>query len=185
MLTDEELTRRLEAALRDSVPEMTYTGPVPRVRARGGLAGTSVLAAAAAMALTPAALERGESPSQQSGPSTTLGAHHSSPPGNTVIRTLDFAGLHLTYAEVHGMPGPLYLVIGHNLSLPADAQKVDLDTPGDVEVWFVEDPASGEPQAYVRPADSSMLYGLYGPGWTRQQLIYLLEHPAAAQGGQD
>jgi hypothetical protein len=29
-----------------------------------------------------------------------------------------------------------------------------------------------------------MLYGLYGPGWTRQQLINLLEHPAAAQRGQ-
>jgi hypothetical protein len=78
------------------------------------------------------------------------------------------------------MPGPLY----RDLSLPADARKVDLDTPGDVEVWFVEDSASGEPQAYVRPADSSMLYGLYGPGWTRQQLINLLEHPAAAQRGQ-
>jgi hypothetical protein len=96
MLTDQELTRRLGAALRDSVPEMTYAGPVPRVRARGGLAVTSVLAAAAALALTPAALERAESPSAQSGPSTTPGAHQSSPPGNTVIRTLDFGGLHLT-----------------------------------------------------------------------------------------
>jgi hypothetical protein len=185
MLTDEELTTRLEAALRDSVPEMTYAGPVPRVRRRGGLAATSVLAAATALALTPAALERGQSPSPQAVPSARPGAHHSAPPGHTVIHTLNFAGLHLTYAEVDGLPGPLYMFIGPDVSLPADAEKVDLDTAGDVEVWFVDDPASGEPQVYVRQPDSSMLFGLYGQGWSRQQLITLLEHPEAAQRGQN
>ncbi len=32
MLTDEELTTRLSAALHDGAPELTYAGPVPRVR---------------------------------------------------------------------------------------------------------------------------------------------------------
>ena len=185
MLTDEELTTRLGAALRDSVPEMTYTGPVPRVRRRGGLAATSVLVAATGIALTPAVLERGESPLPQAEPSARPGANHSALPGHTVIRTLDFAGLHLTYAEVDGRPGPLYFVIGPDLNLPADAEKADLDTPGDFDVWFADDSASGEPQVFVRPPDSSMLFGLYGAGWSRQQLTHLLEHPAAAQRGQD
>jgi hypothetical protein len=185
MLTDEELTTRLRAALRDSVPEMTYTGPVPQVRGRGGLAATSVLAAATALVLTPAALERDQSPSPQPVPSARPDAHQSAPLGHTVIRTLDFAGLHLSYAEVDGLPGPLYLVGGPDLSLPADAKKVDLDFPGDIDVWFVDDPASGDPQLYVLPSDSSTLFGLYGPGWTREQLIDLLEHPMAAQRGED
>jgi hypothetical protein len=68
---------------------------------------------------------------------------------------------------------------------PADAEKLDLDTPGDVDVWFVDGSAPGDPQVYVRSPDSSMLFGMYGPGWTREQLIYLFEHPLAAQRGQD
>ena len=136
-------------------------------------------------ALTPAVLETVESPLPQAEPSAHPGAHHSAQPGHTLIRTLDFAGLHLTHAEVDGRPGPLYFVIGPDLSLPAEAEKADLDTPRNVDVWFVDDAASGEPQVFVRPPDSSMLFGLSGAGWTRQQLTHLLEHPAAAKRGQD
>jgi len=182
MLTDEELARRLRAALRDGVPEMTYAGRVPQVRRRGGLAATSVLVGATALTLAPAAFERGETPSPQADPSASPGAQHSASPGHTVIRTLDFGGLHLTYAVVDGLPGPLYLVVGDDLTPPTDAERLDLDTPGDVEVWFVSDPASGEPQLYVRPRDSSQFFGIYGQGWTREQLVYLLEHPLEAQG---
>ena len=55
MLTDEELSTRLSTAFHESIPDLTYAGAVPQVRTRGtGLAATSVLAAAAALALTPA-----------------------------------------------------------------------------------------------------------------------------------
>ena len=140
-----------------------------------------MLVGATALALAPAALDRGETPSPLAEPSASPGAQRSASPGHTVIRTLDFGGLHLTYAEVDGMPGPLYLVVGDDLTPPADAEKLDLDTPG-VDAWFVADPASGEPQLYVKPRDSSQLFGIYGQGWTREQLVYLLEHPLEAQG---
>ncbi len=140
-----------------------------------------MLVGATALALAPAALDRGETPSPLAEPSASPGAQRSASPGHTVIRTLDFGGLHLTYAEVDGMPGPLYLVVGDDLTPPADAEKLDLDTPG-VDAWFVADPASGEPQLYVKPRDSSRFFGIYGQGWTREQLVYLLEHPLEAQG---
>ena len=35
MLTDEELTTRLSAAFHESLPELTYAGPVPHVRRHG------------------------------------------------------------------------------------------------------------------------------------------------------
>jgi hypothetical protein len=184
MLTDEELTTRLGAVLRDSVPELTYAGTVPKVRRRGGLAATSVLTAATALALVPAGLNRLDDP-PQAGTDAGPDARHSPRTGHTVVRTVDVGGMHLTYAEVDGKPGPLYLVIGPDLSLPADAKEADLDTPGEARVWFVDAPAPGEPQVYVRTPASPMLYGLYGDGWTHEQLSHLLEHPMAAQRGED
>lgn len=185
MLTDEELTTRLAVALRDSVPEMTYAGRVPQVRRRGGgLAAASVVAAATTVALVPAALDHAKSPSPGASPSSPPGARTATPP-HRVLHTLDFAGLRLTYAEVVGERGLLYFVVGPDLGLPAGAEKVDVDTPGNLDVWFVDDSAAGEPQLYARSPDSSMLFGLYGEGWTREQLIFLLEHPTAAQRGQD
>jgi len=182
MLTDEELTTRLRAALRDSVPEMAYAGPMPRVRRRAGLAATSVLAAAAALALVPAVLDQRDGTSSPVEPGASPGMGPSVQEGHTVVRTLDLGGVRLTYAEVDGMPGDLYFVLGPDLSLPADAEKVDIDFPGDV--WFAHASSGDEPQVYVRPGDSSMLFGLLAPGWTRQQLVDLLEHPAQVQRGQ-
>jgi hypothetical protein len=181
MLTDEELTTRLGAALRDSVPEMAYAGPMPRVRRRAGLAATSVLAAGAALALVPAALEWSDGTSSPTAPGIGPGTGHSLQQGHTVIRTLDLGGVRLAYADVDGMPGELYFVVGPDLSVPPDAEKVAVDFPGDV--WFVHAATGDEPQVYVRPGDSSMLFGLLAPGWTRQQLIDLLEHPVKVQRG--
>ena len=88
MLTDEELTRRLSAAFHEGVPELTYAGTVPQVRRRGtGLAATSVLAAAAALVLTPAALQRGADRPPSSVPSADPGVHDTGLQGHTVIRT--------------------------------------------------------------------------------------------------
>jgi hypothetical protein len=183
MLTDEELTRRLSAAFHEGVPELTYAGTAPQVRRRGtGLAATSVLAAAAALVLTPAALQRGADRPPSSVPSADPGVHDTGPQGHTVIRTVDLGGLHLTYAQMDAM-GPLYFTVGPDLSLPPDAEKADIDAAGNADVWFVDNPPSGEPQAYVKPKDSSMLYGLLAPGWTREQLIDLFEHPVAVQQG--
>jgi hypothetical protein len=190
MLTDEELTTRLSTAFHESVPELTYAGPVPQVRRRGtGLATTSVMAATAALVLTPAALQRGGERSPESVPS--LGTHHDHQ-GRTVTRTLELGGIRLLFASVDGDLGPLYLVLGDNLAVPPDAQKVDLGVPFDV--WFVDHPASGEPQVYVghRTCPDTIdgcagspppleVYGILAPGWTHEQLVDLLEHPVDVQ----
>jgi hypothetical protein len=197
MLTDEELTRRLSTAFHEHVPELTYAGPVPQVRRGGtGLATTSALAAAAALAVTPAALQRDGSGSHHAAPSARPHAHHSPGPGRTVTRTLELGGLTLSFASADGDPGPLFFVIDPDATLPGHAQQLDVDLPGDVDVWYVPDAASGEPQVYVEShggcpdteagcADTVVtpihLFGILAPGWTRDQLIDLFEHPVETQ----
>jgi hypothetical protein len=194
MLTDDELTTRLGAALRETVSEIEYGGRVPRVRHHGGLATTSVLAAAAALALVPVAVEQGHDRAPHAVPSLGPHTHRPPPAGRTTIHTVDFGTLRLSYASVDGLPGPLYFVGGPDLRLPADAEKLDLGLR--VDIWYVPDAAAGDPDLYLRPrggcpstqegctpGDTPPLYGLLAAGWTRPQLVGLLEHPVEVQGG--
>jgi hypothetical protein len=192
MLTDEELTTRLSAAFQDTVPELTYAGPVPQVRRGGsGLVATSALAAVAAVILAPSALERdtARSPDALRNPGATTGP---SPSRHRVVRTLDLGGIHLSFATTGADPGPLYAVLGADMRVPDDAEKVEIGTPG--EYWFAKNPASGEPQVYIghrlcpdttagcdgRPPKLE-IYGILAPGWTRDQLMQLLEHPVSTE----
>jgi hypothetical protein len=197
MLTDEELTTRLSAAFHESLPELTYAGPVPHVRRHGtGLVATSALAVAATLVLVPAALQQNDGRVPDAVPSDGPTSGGASPSGHRVVRTLDIAGLHLSFATTNGDPGPLYAVLGNDLKVPEDAEKVDVDTPG--QYWFAKNPASGEPQVYVGHRlcpDTTAgcdgqeprleIYGILAPGWTRAQLMQLLDHPVATQRGVD
>lgn len=197
MLTDDELTTRLGAAFRENVPDLEYDGPVPRVRHHGALATTTVLSAAVALALAPVALQQGRDRAPHAAPSpvpsSVPDSHRPHPTGPSTTHTLDVGGLRLTYASVDGKPAQLYFVGGPDLSLPADAEKLDVGLS--VDVWYVADPASGDPDLYVRPRGgcpdtqdgcppgyTPPLYGVLAPGWTRQQLVDLVEHPVEAQG---
>jgi hypothetical protein len=101
---------------------------VPHVHHRRGLAATSVLAGATALALAPAALQQTQDRAPDAVPSARPGVHHSPPAGPSVTHTLDVAGLHLTYAATAGRSG-LVFEIGNVIGLPPDAQKVDVDVP--------------------------------------------------------
>jgi hypothetical protein len=185
MLTDEELTARLSAAFERSVPELEYAGAVPRVRHRGGLAATSVLAVTAALALAPAALQHDRSADPGAVPSRTghapSGGHSlTRPVTHTVTHTLDLGSLHLTYATTSGQSGLFFLLGPGGVPVPPDAQKVDLGIPA--QVWFASDPGPHEPQVYVEPAGSTYTYGLLGQGWTRQEFIDLLQHGSDHDG---
>jgi hypothetical protein len=192
MLTDEELTTRLSAAFQETTPELTYAGPVPRVSRRGtGLVATSALAAAAALVMTPAALDRGDGGPME--PSASPGAHRSALDGPPRVNTLDIGRARLSDAQVDGEPGNVYFIVEPDGStVPPDAEKVDLGLPYDV--WVVDNPASGEPQAYVghRTCPDTVegcngepprleVYGILAPGWTQEQVLYLIEHPLYAQ----
>jgi hypothetical protein len=197
MLTDEELTTRLQIVLRESVPEMTYNGRVPRVHRRGtGLVATSVLAAAAALALTPTMLHGGDAPSPQVTPTVSPQTHPTTGTGRATMHTTNFGGLRLSYAAVDGDErGPLYLVGGPDLRVPPDAVRWDIDSP--VEVWFDPHAANGRPQVYSVShacpdtvggcADYSgpYVWGLLAPGWTRDQLFELFQHPLRYERGSD
>jgi hypothetical protein len=191
MLTDDELTTRLSAAFRDAAPELRYTGPVPHVRRGGtGLVATSGLAVAATLVLIPSALNHEAGRAPQNRPSASSGQQHTSPyrAAPQAVHTIDIAGLRLTSASVAGNPGPLYFVGGDHLTVPADAEKVDVGLP--VDVFFADHPTNGDPQVYLsyqRCPDTAggcngaspptTVVGLLAPGWTRQQLMELLEHP--------
>ena len=178
MLTDEELTTRLRAAFDEGVPELEYAGTIPRVHHRGGLAATSVLAGAVALALAPAALQRTDDrhPTTPTASPSRGTAEH----GRTVRHTLDLGSLHLTYATTAGQSGLLFMVGPEGIPVPADAEKVDLGIPA--QVWFAAHPGDHDPQVYVQPEGSSSTFGLLAPGWTRQQFIDLLEHADQRRG---
>jgi hypothetical protein len=200
MLTDEELTAGLSSAFHESVPELGYARPLPRVPRRGVSAGvvtTSALAAATAIVLTPAALQHDAGRVPQAGPGSTDATHHSSPVErrHRAARTLDVAGLHLSSASVAGDPGPLYFVGGDGLAVPDDAQQVDLGLS--VDVFFAAHPTGEDPQVYIRyracpdtvdgcdgAPPPTHVYGVLAPGWTRQQLMQLMEHPVKTQRAQ-
>src|SRR5262245_3148485 len=147
MLTDEELTTRLSAAFHESVPELTYAGPVPQVRRNHtGLMATSALAAAAALVLMPAALQRGEDGASRLAPSANPGEHESSSAGRHVY-TLDLGGVRRSFASSADDPGDIYFMFGPDMTLPPDVEKLDLGLPYDV--WLVDNPASGQPQIYI------------------------------------
>lgn len=177
MLTDEELTTRLSAAFRAEAPELTYAGRLPHVR-RGvpGLTATTVVGAAAALALAPAALQHDHLKAPDAAPSTRT-THHAQAHG--AVHTLVLGSLRLTYAATAGQGDLSFVGAPGGLTVPADAQKVDLGIPA--QVWFAADPAEGDPQVYVLPDGSSTTYGIYGQGWTHQELVDLLQHPVSDQ----
>jgi hypothetical protein len=178
MLTDEELTTRLGAAFHEGTPELEYAGAVPRVRHRGGLAATSVLATTAALALAPAVLHRTDddrSPARLVSPATGVSPPAVGHRARPIRHTLDLGSLHLTYATTDGQSGLLFMLGPGGVPVPPDAEKVDLGIPA--QVWFAVNPGDREPQVYVEPAGSTYTYGLLGKGWTRQQFIDLLQHP--------
>lgn len=171
MSTDDELTTRLSAALHESVPELTYAGRVPQVRrGPGALAATTAVAAGTALALAPIALQGGDGRAPDATPTTSVHTHR---PGHAQRQTLQVAGLRLTYATAAGHLS-LFYTGGDGLTLPPDAQQADLGIAA--EVWFVDDPAEGDPAMYVRAPGSSMIYGVVAPGWSRQDLTDLLLH---------
>jgi hypothetical protein len=177
MLTDEELTERLGRAFRASTQELEYSGRVPRVRRVGGGTVGSVLAVTTtALALTPAALQHGADSPAGTVSDGRAGTPHATAGGRHVVHTFDLGPLRLTYATVTDEQGDLFLV-GPDLTPPPDAEKVDLDIPADV--WFAAHPTGDDPQVYIRPSPTSDTYGIVARGWTRQQLIHLLEHPTA------
>ena len=147
MLTDEELTTRLSAAFHEACPKLTYAGPVPHVAGAAPGSPRPPPWPSPDMVLVPAALaERPSGPRRRTERWAHLGKRESS--GHRVVRTLDIAGLHLSFATTKGDPGPVYAVLGDNLEVPEDAEKVDVNTPG--QYWFREKPPSGEPQVYGR-----------------------------------
>jgi hypothetical protein len=179
MLTDEELTTRLSAAFEESVPELEYAGAVPRVRHGGGLAATSVLAGAVALALAPAALQHTDDRAAPRPGASPLAGHRSHGPEHAVRHTLDLGTLHLVYATTAGQSDLFYVLGPVGLAVPADATPADLDIPA--QVWFATDPQGQDPDVYVRPDGSSMTYGILARGWTHQQLVDLLEHPVQTE----
>jgi hypothetical protein len=197
MLTDEELTTRLSAALHDGAPELTYAGPVPHVRGpRVALAATSALAAAAALALTPAALQPGDRRAPEATESTGSVDRGPGPAPVHAVHTLDLGGLRLTDASVTGDHGAgLFYAVGNDLGIPPDAEKVDVGLP--VDVYFAANPTGDDPQVYVAyracpdtndPCTSPgprHVYGIVAPGWTREQLMQLLEHPVRTERNRD
>ena len=123
--------------------------------------------------------------------SASPGEHESSSAGRHVY-TLDLGGVRLSFASSADDPGDIYFMFGPDMTLPPDVEKLDLGLPYDV--WLVDNPASGQPQIYIghrvcpdteegcngQPPPLE-LYGILAPGWTRDQLIYLVEHPLYSQ----
>ena len=178
MLTDDDLTRELNAAFRRATADLTYTGrtqPPRRVGAALSVAAVTAVAAVAFVAVTTA-----DHPVPPVSPSA-VGQTNADPTTRTapalVTETLNFAGMTIRYQHAADAPVPIRAeVVGGGL--PAGVREVTL-AGTDSRVWVGTDPSSGDNALYVKPANSTdgRLFALLSATWTDKQLIDLVEHP--------
>ena len=151
MLTDDDLTRELNAAFRRATADLTYTGRTRPPRRVGAALSIAAVAAVAFVAVTTA-----DHPVPTVSPSA-VGQTNADPRTRTapvlVTETVNFAGMTIRYQHAADAPVPIRAeVVGGGL--PAGVREVTL-AGTDSRVWVGTDPSSGDNALYVKPANST------------------------------
>lgn len=183
MLTDDDLTRDLRAAFRDTTSDLRYDGPVPAgphtpVWARVGWV---ALPAAAAVAAT--AVVVGGSPTDVApapGAPSAAGTPSSSPSASApalVTDTIEVAGFSFTYQRAAGSaPAEEHLFSPD--AVPDGAREVTFAGMSPARAWVATDPATGDPTLYLKAPtrNNGHLMGLSIPGFDEDALVHLLKY---------
>ncbi|GAA0264664.1 hypothetical protein [Cryptosporangium japonicum] len=170
MLTDDDLSRRLETAFSNATSGLTYTGTVPEAR-RTPSAGWLALPVVAAVGVGLSALTTHPAPNppSTSQPMSDAPVAHPAP---MVTDTVTLAGLTLTYRHPAGEPDPLRSSPDPG-PVPEDARPIT--APDGVRAWVGTDPKSGDAALWVEAPtrNEGRLFALYSSVWTQDQLAEL------------
>lgn len=170
MLTDDDLIRELETALRDDTAALRYTGKVPAPRTRV-VPWTAVPIAAATAAVVvlpqlgggPGVQYAGPQPTPSTSAPVAPAPSAAAPAPELVTETIELAGMSFRYSRPAGTPSPatnLYM----GVRPPADATEVDLTGSPDadwvVRAWVGTEPRIGEAGLFVQTKSEGI--GEYG-----------------------
>jgi hypothetical protein len=178
MLTDDDLTLELEAAVRSGTADLAYNG---RRRPRR-IAPVAVPLAAATVAITAVAISvttSGPAPAPTAAPTaaptgTSTGTAPTATGTPMVTDTIRLAGFTLTYQHARGETAPLYATM--DASLPDGVTAVS--APDGVQAWVGKDPVHGGNALWVKAPtrNDGRLFALHSDSWTTDQLVDLFHH---------
>jgi hypothetical protein len=179
MLTDDDLTRQLGGAFRESTDDLAYAGRVP---APYGLATTvgvplaSTAAVVAALAVVWASSPDTEDTAPPAaGPATaTSPATTPAPTPELVTDTIEVAGFTFAYRHAADEPVADVLHVFVPDGVPDDARPVEVPAPA--KAWVGTDPRSGEVAIYLKAPTrfDGRLFGISSPSLDEDQMVTFL-----------
>jgi hypothetical protein len=176
MLTDDDLTRQLGTAFRETTDDLQYAGRVPTPRRPAYVLAVPAAAtvAAAAVLVATGGLASDDAPSPPQAATTAPGSSHDAPATRVVTDRIEVAGFTLTYRHAAGEPDPIRLV--DDTEVPADARSVDVEPPA--QAWVGTDPASGDAALWLEAPtrNEGRLFAIVSSVWTQDQLVDLLHN---------
>lgn len=179
MLTDDDLTRQLGSAFRESTDDVTYAGRVPAPRTTATTIGVplaSTAAVAAALAVVWASSPDTESvpPPSADGPSASVAPTTTAPAPELVTDTIEVAGFTFSYQRAAGQPVAEVIHIFLPDELPDGVRPVEVPAPA--KAWVGEDPRSGEVAIYLKAPGrfDGKLFAVSSPGLAEAQMITFL-----------
>ena len=181
MLTDDDLTRDLRAAFRDTTASLEYDGPVPAgprtpAWARDGWVALPAAAAVAATVVVVGGAPHDAATPPSAAPSTTGPTGATAAP-DLVTDTIEVAGFAMTYQRAAGTaPAEEHLFSPD--SVPDGAREIVFPPMAPARAWLGTDPATGEPTLYLDAPtrNNGHLMGLSIPGFGEAELVDLLKH---------
>jgi hypothetical protein len=178
MLTDDDLTRQLGGAFRESTDDLAYAGRVPAPRGVATTVGVplaSTAAVVAALAVVWASSPDTEDTSPPvAHPAVTTSPTPLAPAPELVTDTIEVAGF--TFAYRHAADEPVANIIHVFVpdGVPDGARPVEVPAPA--KAWVGKDPRSGEVAIYLRSPSrfDGKLFGVSSPGLDEDQMITFL-----------
>ncbi|KRC48948.1 MULTISPECIES: hypothetical protein [unclassified Nocardioides] len=168
MLTDDDLTRQLEAAFREASADLRYDRRVPTAR-RTPSTGWLAVPAVATVAALAVAGGADESPA----PAPEAGHGPTATPGpRWTTDTVTVAGYTFTYRHAPGERLVDDLHADLSPARPPDDATAIAGAPAEVDAWVGTDPDSGQHALWVEAPtrNGGRLFALLSPSWTEDQL---------------
>ena len=184
MLTDDDLTRQLSSAFRESTDDVRYAGRVPAPRTAATTIGVP-LASTAAVAAALAVVWASSPDTEPVPPPSADGSRASVAPTTTtpdttgqspelVTDTIEVAGYTFAYRHAADEPVVDVLHVFAPERVPASARPVDVPAPA--KAWVGTDPGSGEAAIYLQDPSryDGRLFGISVPGLDEDQMVTFL-----------
>ena len=180
MLTDDDLSRQLGGAFRESTEDVTYAGRVPTPRSAATTIGVPLASTAAVVAalavVWASAPDTDDATPPTAAPSATPAPTPDAPAPKLVTEKIEVAGFTFSYRHAAGETRADDLYADGHVTVPDDATPIE--APEGVKAWLGKDPESGDNAVYVKAPtrNGGVVFALLSPTWTTDQLADLFHN---------